>query len=122
MQTVWFTIALQSCCAVFLSVVAASNVSTETWHPLPLVLFVVLTGSIAHGVLTTCEPCLHSRLSQYFFLLQKAARIFIVFEQILSALTVIPCRGVFVFRGFDGCAFKIALVRALELLPYTVVV
>ena len=53
----WFAIALQSCCAVVLCVVAASNVSSESWHPLPLVLIVVLMGSIAHGVLTTCTRC-----------------------------------------------------------------
>jgi hypothetical protein len=57
-QVVWFVVGLQTLCSVFLCVVASSNVSSESWHPLPLVLIVALVGSTAHGVLTTCKQSL----------------------------------------------------------------
>jgi hypothetical protein len=55
LQVVWFAIGLQSLCSIFLCVAAASNVSSESWHPLALVIIVVLIGSTAHGTLTTCK-------------------------------------------------------------------
>ena len=52
---VGFAIGIESLCSIFLCVAAASNVSSQSWHPLALVLIIVLVGSTAHGIIATCK-------------------------------------------------------------------
>ena len=114
---VWFAIGIESLCSIFLCVAAASNVSSQSWHPLALVLIIVLVGSTAHGIIATCKQlaapglfspcrftlkpcCLQCTAHKYFFVSVSCA--FCPHPRV---------RGVFVLQGLGFAVRSIALVR-----------
>ena len=112
LQVVWFAIGLQSLCSIFLCVAAASNVSSESWHPLALVIIVVLIGSTAHGTLSTCKQL--TAFDLFRLCLQCASP-----ECFLLVCRIFPhsrLRGIFVLWGLEISLRTIALVRPSHLL------
>jgi hypothetical protein len=102
-QVIWAVVGVQSACSCLLSVVAASNVSTASWHPLPLVLTVVILGSTAHGLLTTCT---HFPTSACSFVLSRCSS-----PHLATHLCHALGRGIFVLRQPDVAVVEVALVR-----------
>jgi hypothetical protein len=88
-------VALQALCSVFLCVVAATNVSSAPWHPLPLVLVVVLIGSTAHGVITTCKRFV---AFASLFLFSRPALCYLIVVDLLH-FSSFHCQGRFCIQG-----------------------
>jgi hypothetical protein len=121
-QVVWCIVGLQSICSVFLCVIAASNVSSKSWHPLPLVLSVVMIGSTAHGVLTTCKLFAPHLYRVVYATVSSFVNFLFVFSFVIYRFFFLlsffffhySSRGIFVCRELDVSIFKIAPVEPLS--------